>query len=93
MGLIVFFLDWYKEHTGWNIPAMMTTFYLSMICLVIMIAVSLWKPHRHTNESEKLVWDNPLDSLRGEAWKGIGNYKFLSLLLFVTMILLYVMFA
>ena len=93
MGITVFFLDWYKEHTGWNIPAMMTTFYLSMICLVIMVAVSIWKPHYHTNESEKLVWDNPLDSLRGEAWKGIGNYRFLSLLLFVTMVLLYVKFA
>ena len=92
MGLIVFLLDWFKEYTGWNIPSMMTTFYLFVICMVIMVAVSLWKPHSHTAESEALVWGNPIEALRGEAWPGIGNYKFLSGFLFGTMVVLYIIF-
>lgn len=93
MGFAVFLLDWFKQSTGWSIPPMMATFYLFVICLGIMVIVSLWKPHRHTSESNALVWENPLDALRGEAWKGPGNYKFLSVLLFVTMIVLYIIFS
>ena len=92
MGLTVFFLDWFKEYTGWNIPSMMTTFYLLVICMVIMVTVSLWKPHRHTAGSEALVWKNPMEALKGEAWKGIGDYRFLSAFLFVVMVILYVIF-
>jgi len=93
MGFAVFLLDWFKQSTGWSIPPMMATFYLFVICLGIMVLVSLWKPHRHTSESNALVWKNPLEALRGEAWKGPGNYKFLSVLLFVTMIVLYIIFS
>ncbi len=93
LGLIVFLLDWFKEYTGWNIPSMMTTFYLAVICLIIMVTVSLFKPHTHTAESEALVWENPLEALRGKAWSGIGNYRFLSMLLFGTMVMLYVIFG
>ncbi|MBN1292962.1 MAG: sodium:solute symporter [Candidatus Latescibacteria bacterium] len=93
MGFVVFLLDWFKEHTGWNIPPMMATFYLFVICLIIMVFVSLLRPHRHTEESEKLVWKNPLESFYGEAWSGIGNFKLLSALLFVTMVVLYVVFG
>jgi len=92
MGFVVFLLDWFKEYTGWNVPSMMTTFYLFVICLAIMIVTSLVKPHVHTEESRTLVWDNPLEALRGEAWSGLGNYRFLSGLLFTTMIFLYMVF-
>ena len=93
MGLTVFLLDWFKEYTGWNIPSMMTTFYLVVICFVIMVAVSLWKPHSHTKESQALVWNHPVEALKGNAWRGIGNYRFLAGLLFVTMIVLYAVFS
>jgi len=93
MGLTVFLLDWYKEYTGWNIPSMMTTFYLFVICMIIMTVVSLLKQHRHTVESEALVWKNPLEALKGKTWSGIGNYKFLSILLFGTMVMLYIIFS
>jgi SSS family solute:Na+ symporter len=53
----------------------------------------LFSPHIHTAESEKLVWKNPMDALHGEAWKGIGNYKFIAGLLFAVMIALYIIFA
>jgi len=78
LGLCVFLLDWFKAYTGWSIPSMMVTFYLFVICLGIMIAVSLLKPHHHTAESEALVWGNPLDALRGAPWKGFADYRFIA---------------
>ncbi len=93
MGFVVFMLDWNKDVTGWNVPFMMAAFYLFVICVAIMIVLSLWRPHKHTEESAALVWKSPLEALRGKAWPGIGNYKFLSVLLFVIMVTLYVIFA
>jgi len=93
LGFTVFMLDWFKEQTGWNIPSMMATFYLFVVCMGIMFVISMVKPHSHTEESARLVWDNPLDALRGKTWPGIGNYKFLSALLCIIMVILYVVFG
>ncbi|MFC1692173.1 sodium:solute symporter [Candidatus Latescibacterota bacterium] len=92
MGFVVFLLDWFNEYTGWNVPFMMMAFYLFVICLVIMVVLSLFKQHSHTAESEVLVWDNPLETFHSEGWRGIGNYKFLSALLFCTIVILYIIF-
>ena len=67
--------------------------YLAVLCSAVLIIVSLFNPHKHTAESEKLVWDNPMQALQDEGWSGIGNYKFLTVLLFVTMVVLYVIFS
>ncbi|MHC4675587.1 MAG: sodium:solute symporter [Planctomycetota bacterium] len=93
LGLVVFIIDWFKDTTGWNIPPMMSGFYLLVICSGIMVVVSLLRPRLHTAESEILVWSNPMEALRGQAWKGIGNYKFLSVLLFTIFVVLYWIFA
>jgi len=93
LGFIVFLLDWFKAYTGWNVPSMMMTFYLAVICFAIMGVVSWLRPHVHTAESEVLVWGNPLDALRGEAWSGIGNYRFLAGTLFIVMVALYIVFS
>jgi SSS family solute:Na+ symporter len=99
MGLVVFLLDWFKDkdwlkqYIEWNVPSMMATFYLAVLCSTILIVVSLLRPHKHTAESDKLVWDNPMHALRDKGWKGIGNYRFLAALLFVVMVLLYVKFS
>jgi SSS family solute:Na+ symporter len=93
LGLLVFILDWFKDSTGWNIPPMMATFYLFVICSVILVVVSIYRPHAHTELSEKLVWKNPAEALQTQGWKGLGNYKLLSALLFVIMVLLYMIFA
>jgi SSS family solute:Na+ symporter len=93
LGFIVFLLGFYKEQTGYDVPFMMSAFYLFLACSAIMVGVSLAYPHQHTAASERLVWNSPLDALRGKAWRGIGNYKFLALLLFVTMVTLYIVFA
>ena len=92
LGLVVFLLDWFKVQTGWNIPFMMSAFYLFVICSTILVSISLVCPHQHTEKSIKLVWNSPLDALRGPAWKGLGNYKVLSVCLFVIMVVLYIIF-
>lgn len=99
MGLAVFLLDWFKDndwlrqYIKWKVPFMMASFYLFLLCSAILILVSLFRPHKHTAESERLVWSDPRDAFRGETWKGIGNYKFLAALLFATMVVLYIIFA
>ena len=93
LGLTVFLLDWFKERTEWDMPVLMAAFYLFVICSAILVIGSLISPHRHTAESRALVWAHPLDALRGEAWRGIGNYKVLSAILLATMVTLYVIFG
>jgi len=93
LGLAVFLLDIFKESTGWNVPSMMATFYLFVICLVILVVMSALKPHQHDERSRKLVWGSPLDALRSPGWPGVGNYKFLAALLFAVMVFLYAVFA
>lgn len=92
LGLTVFLLDWNKEYTGWNVPGLMAAFYLFVICSVILFVSSLVRPHRHTEESAKLVWDHPLDAVRCPGWPGLGDYRLIAGVLFVTMILLYWIF-
>ncbi len=92
LGGIVFLLDWYREFTGWNVPFMMTTFYLFVICSGILVAASLWRPAPPSAEVDQLVWKRPLECLEGSAWPGIGNFRILSGVLFVTMVALYVWF-
>ncbi len=93
LGLVVFLVDWFKESTGWNIPFLLSAFYLFLVCSFIMIVVSSFSPHQHTAESEKLVWKSPIEALRGEAWSGFGNYKLIAAMLFVVMVVLYITFA
>ena len=93
LGILVFFLDWFKDRTGWNVPSMMATFYLFLICSLVMAAVSIFKPHRHTAESEALVWKNPWAAVRGTAWAGIFDYRLVAAVLVAVMIVLYVWFA
>jgi SSS family solute:Na+ symporter len=93
LGLAVFFLDWFKDKTGWRIPSMMATFYLFLICSALLVAISIIKPHRHTAESEKLVWTSLPEALRGTGARGLGDYRVLAILLFAAMVALYVIFA
>jgi SSS family solute:Na+ symporter len=93
LGLAVFFLDWFKDKTGWHIPSMMATFYLFLICSALLVAVSTIKPHRHTAESEKLVWTSLSEALKGTGARGLGDYRVLAILLFAAMVALYIIFA
>jgi solute:Na+ symporter, SSS family len=92
LGFVVFLLDWFKTYTGWNVPSMMTTFYLFAICMMIMVIVSILKPHHHTPESAALVWGNPLDALRGP-WKGVLDFRLLAGVLLGVVVTLYCVFS
>jgi SSS family solute:Na+ symporter len=92
LGLAVFLLDWFKASTGWNVPSMMATFYLFLVCSAILAAVSLRHPHKHTAESEALVWKNPASAITGP-WRGIFDYRAVAAVLLAIMIALYAIFA
>lgn len=90
LGLIVFLLDWFKSHTGWNVPFMRAAFYLFLICSAVLVLISWRHPHQPTEDSDRLVWSHPFESLQFRGWSGIGNYKLLAALLFGSMMLLYI---
>ncbi|MEJ2884445.1 sodium:solute symporter [Pedobacter sp. GR22-6] len=75
-----------------GIPFMMMAFYLFCFCMLVQTVFSFLHPAKHTVESRKLYWGSPFKSLEAPGWKGIGNYKFLSLLLFLIMALLFYIF-
>lgn len=73
-------------------PFMMMAFYLFVACVLMQVTFSYLYPVSHTAVSRELYWKNPLDPLRGIAWKGIGNYRLLSALLLICVIFLYGVF-
>lgn len=73
-------------------PFMMMAFYLFLTCMIIQIILSYRYPVQHSAESEQLYWKSPLEPLRGAAWKGIGNYRVLSVLLLAIVTILYIIF-
>jgi SSS family solute:Na+ symporter len=90
LGFVMFYLDWNRIYQG---NFMMTAFYLLVICSVIMILASYVFPEELKEEAKVLVWKDWREPLRGEV-KGfaLGNYKVLSVLVFVTFIVLYYIF-
>lgn len=93
LGVIVFIANKLLPGT-WigQVPFMVMAFYLFIICVFIQIIFSYRFPVQHTAESKELYWKNPLDPLKGKAWKGIGNYRVLSGLLLLIVVVLYGIF-
>ena len=75
-----------------QIPFMMKAFYLLCTCVVIQVVFSLIWPSGARERESKLYWSSPLEPLREKGWPGIGNYKLLSVLLIVAMVILYYVF-
>lgn len=75
-----------------QIPFMMMAFYLFCICVLIQVVFSHIYPVKHTAQSETLYWTSIWEPLKSKGWSGIGNYKFLSVLLLAIMGVLYVYF-
>ncbi len=93
LGVVVFAVNKLVPGTAIaGIPFMMMAFYLFVACLFIQVLFSFVYPVAHTVESEGLYWKSPLEPLRGVAWRGVGNYKFLSVALLVVMAVLYYIF-
>jgi solute:Na+ symporter, SSS family len=75
-----------------HVPFMMMAFYLFVACVALQVSLSYYFPVQHTAESNTLYWKSPLEPLQDKGWKGIGNYKVLSLLLLAVMVVLYFFF-
>lgn len=75
-----------------QVPFMMMAFYLFVFCMLLQIGLSLAYKVQHTAESDTLYWRSPLESLKNPGWAGLGNYKFLSVLLLGIMIALFWLF-
>ncbi len=93
LGALVFFLDWFKEVTFWNVNFMMMSFYLAVICAGVMVLFSRLYPEPLKAEAEILVWKDWKEPLRGEAHgHALGNYRILSVVVLVIFITLYIIF-
>jgi SSS family solute:Na+ symporter len=85
-GAAVFIVNKLFTHTlVAGIPFMMMAFYLFCICVVMQVTFSYIYPVQHTTESKTLYWKSIAEPLKEPGWKGIGNYKLLSVLLLAVM--------
>jgi ribosomal protein L14 len=69
-------------------------FILFVLESIVLVILSCVFPHQHTAESEALVWKSPLEALRSQnAWRGLGDFRVLTVVLIVVMVGLYVWFS
>ncbi|MDT3405376.1 sodium:solute symporter [Mucilaginibacter terrae] len=75
-----------------QIPFMVMAFYLFCVCVAIQVVTAKLYPVVYSPQSEVLYWQSPFEALKSPGWKGIGNYKFLSVMLIVIMSVLFWIF-
>jgi SSS family solute:Na+ symporter len=92
MGLVVFFLDFFKKKTHWDLGFMQAAGILCLICIVLITTISLLTKNTNSEENLKLVWDSPLTPFRIPGARGILNYKFLSVVVLIAVCTLYYIF-
>ncbi|MGF7232851.1 sodium:solute symporter family transporter, partial [Arachidicoccus sp.] len=93
LGIVVFAVNkLFPDTLIGHIPFMMMAFYLFCICVLIQVVFSYIYPVQHTTVSAQLYWRSPMEPLRSKGWKGLGNYKVLSILLLLVMTILYYKF-
>ncbi len=106
IGVAIFFLDLFKERTHWNLvveghlrltgmelTSMIASFYLCVLCGVIVVVTSYIFPAPLKAEARTLVWEDWREPLRGEAHgHGLGNYRILSAVVLATFVVLYIIF-
>ncbi|TKC08531.1 sodium:solute symporter [Pedobacter frigoris] len=93
LGVVVFAINkLVPDSMIGHIPFMMMAFYLFCACVIMQVSLSYVYPVKHTAESEGLYWKSPWEPLQGQSWKGIGNYKLLSVVLLAVMGVLYYIF-
>ena len=93
LGAVVFVINkTYPTSIIGDIPFMMMAFYLFCSCVALQVILTYVFPVQHTESSAVLFWKSPLEPLSAKGWRGIGNYKFLSVLLLLVMTVLYWIF-
>ncbi len=76
----------WSEPRPWDIHSMMTGFYMFLLAMATLVVFSYLLPGKQTDEQSALVWKSPWEPLQGKAWRFLGNYRVLAVLLFVTMV-------
>jgi SSS family solute:Na+ symporter len=86
---------WHRQIVrGFPLTSMMASFYLLVLCSAILVVGSYLFPEPLKEEARPLVWDNWLEPLRPTAsGRGLADYRVMSLIVFVTFVLLYVFFS
>jgi hypothetical protein len=72
---------------------MLSGFFMFVLSMITLAVGSHLLPDRDGVDRTALVWKSWLEPLRGKAWRGLGDYRVVALLLLVTMIGLYCSFA
>ena len=93
LGAIVFAVNKIFVDTSFaHIPFMMMAFYLFCACFIMQISLSYACPVKHNSQSEVLYWKSWREPLQSSGWKGLGNYKTLSVILLLLMGVLFWVF-
>jgi len=93
LGAIVFAVNKIFIDTSFaHIPFMMMAFYLFCACLILQIGLSYAYPVKHNPQSAVLYWKSWREPLQSPGWKGLLNYKTLSVILLFLMGILFWVF-
>ena len=93
LGAVVFAVNKIFVDTSFaHIPFMMMAFYLFCACFIMQISLSYACPVKHNSQSEVLYWKSWREPLQSPGWKGLGNYKTLSVILLLLMGVLFWVF-
>lgn len=93
LGVTVFWLEWFKDYTGWTLGSMVAAFYLCMLSAAVLVIISLLFPEPLKEEARPLVWEDWREPLRGEAHgRGLANYRVLAAVVLLTFVVLYAVF-
>jgi hypothetical protein len=86
-------LQWHQAHTGIELTSMIASFYIFVLCSLIIVVASLLSPEPLKEEAKALVWEDWREPLRGEAGgRALGNYRVLAGLVAATFVVLYIIF-
>lgn len=75
-----------------NTPFMMMAFYLFVFCTIIIVIASLLMPKKAGEDPENLYFNSVRECFAFKGWKGIGDYRVLSVVLMISLIILYYIF-
>ena len=93
LGAVAFALEYFKAQTGWSLSSMMASFYLFVICCLLMIGASWLMPEPLKETARSLVWEDSREPLHPPSHgRGLGNYRVLSAGIFAAFIVLYIIF-
>src|SRR5271154_697782 len=96
MGVLAFLFDLpvigntHAITDGWGISFLMQAWWMFCICSLIFVVSSLCTPAPPLHCVEGLTWTNPLASLHEV--RGLGSPAVIASLLFITMVVLYIIF-